>query len=129
MSVEEATPAFPAVSVPPGAGGLAEPSALDRGQSDHLPGRVREQPEGNPRHGCRRLDDRPALRHRSVQGSGHVLDSHEERDQRRAALQRTDATRYRALDSGVYVAVAGHPPSWEGPAEQLPEERPRRVRV
>ena len=70
-----------------------------------------------------------ALRDCSLQSSGDIVDPDEERDQGRATLQRTDATRYGALNAGIYVAVAGHPSFGERPAEELPEERPGRIRV
>ncbi len=76
-------------------------------------------------HRLRRLDDLPALRHRDLKGSGDVLDPDEKRDQGRAALQWADATGYRALDTGIYIAVTGNPP----PGNVQPNSFPKNDRV
>src|SRR5262249_44014435 len=77
----------------------------------------------------RGLDNPAALGDRGLQGSGDILHPHEERDQRRAALQRADATWHGTFDPGVDKGVAGNPAVGERPAEQLPEELAARVRV
>jgi hypothetical protein len=99
------------------------------GQSDDLPVRVGQQPESDPGHGGRRLDDPSPLGHGRIKGSGDILHPDEERYQGLAVLQWADTARYCTLDSGVDVAVTRHSPVGECPPEQLSEERPRPVRV